>query len=854
MSKFSVAAVAQPICVCALLLFAGSSMSQGIPEDRNINIVGVNPPTAGSPVPDNGLKQQNEPSCAMKPSNPLHILCAFNDYRGVDNPAIGDAWEGYSYSINGGQTWFSDLLPGHPGDSQSLGLSFAADPQVAAAPGVALIAYIAADRSENADGGLFLQQMFEVNREAGAPWVPALAPIEVAKGKAKKFIDKPFMYLHPAPAGSGTVTVSAVLEDGTSISQEAPAARLFLAHTEFSGTADSPKSTMIISRSDDYGESWKTEKLQIGNNDADSDSDSDSAASGGGASGGNSGRPNPLNQSASIAAIGDNVCIVWRRFAGGDEDDAILAACSDDRGKKFENAIVVSAPPDYIPFDQGTTEASFRVNSYPFITTDGEKFYAFWASRKPIPDPLFYSRIVYSVSDDGSSWSPPAVLDDAADGHQFMPVASAARGTIQVAWYDTRNNLFQADFIQDLPGSGGIPDEDSQKIIRNKADIRTLQIKNGVPTNSVQVSRYAEGALAPGETPTQLEFNFLNDRLFKQGTVPFVGDYPHVAAATFRQENGQWVSNIPADATNKEADFLISWSDNRDVRGNVWEDLETPTTYTPPAASSSKNSGDEPEATDPQGPVDPMFAGNRGDSEGSITSAAIADGASADAEPDLTPETGYGACQPGTYQDRTRNQNVYSSIIRPGVSIDSPSASKPTGAIQRSHVIWVSNNETTDQTYTLRIENQPPDAGVNGRASFLQVPVAPFQSTAGLLTEIAVAISANSTIARTVYVTSNTQDPEIVVSVSDGGAVTFGTITLNADVLSPDIQNPDVQNPDPQNPDIQNAEVHNPDIQNVVITRVENPDVQNPDIQNPDIQNPDVQNPDFQNPDIQNPD
>ena len=166
----------------------------------------------------------------------------------------------------------------------------------------------------------------------------------------------------------------------------------------------------------------------------------------------------------------------------------------------------------------------------------------------------------------------------------------------------------------------------------------------------------------------------------------------------------------------------------------------------------------------------------------------------------------------------------------------------------------MSNNENSEQTYTLTIDNQPPDAGMNGRASFLQVPVAPFMSNDGLLTEIDVTIDSNSTAARTVYVTSDETDPKIAVSVSDGGTVVYGTIELNGDILSPDVQNPDVQNPDVQNPDIQNAEVHNPDVQNVVITRVKNPDVQNPDVQNPDVQNPDVQNPDVQNPDVQNPD
>lgn len=823
------------------VMMTAAAFGQGIPEERNVNVIGLNPPVAPQAenlgVPDTGLKQQNEPACAMKPSNPLQIICAFNDYRGVDDPAIGDAWEGYAYSINGGQTWFSDLLPGHPGDAQNVGLEFAADPQVAAAPGIALISYIAADRGDNAPGGLFLQRMFEVNREAGAPWVPEMMPNLVLSGNAGIFIDKPFMLLHPAAAGSGTIMVSGTLKDGSPIDQEVPAATIFLAHTSFVGNDVNVKTKMLLSISHDYGVSWSTTKL------------SESQA---------------INQSASIAAYDNNACAVWRRFDNGRQSDAILAACSTDRGGSWSKAVEVSADLDFSPFDQGTTENSFRVNSYPVVTHDGSQFYAFWANRKNVSP--FFARIVYSTSIDGTSWSPPAMIDDAAIGHQYMPSVATARGTIQLAWMDTRDNLFQSFFVEDVPGVPPNQDDDSLKIIRNKGDVRTTQFIGGMlAANSVRVSRYLEGALEEDGPVQQLEFNFLNDRIFQQGSVPFTGDYPNVAAPTFRLEGGEWVSNTGPSATLRPVDFLVTWTDNRNVRGNVWENLSDPTVYTPAnmTAGMMVSEGEKRAAGDAGeqlAAVEKDGSGNDISPDGERAGLAVnlADSnsseARADAEPD--PTDNYMSCvDDGLHRDRTRNQDVYSSVVRPGVSVDSPSSSKPTGIVQRAHVAWVSNNTDVAATYTLTIDNQPLDAPMNGRASFLQVPVAPFTDDTGLLTEIPVDIDPNSTVARTVFVSSQETNPPINVSVKNGdGTVVFGTITINPDFLAPDIQNPDVQNPDVQNPDIQNAEVHNPDVQNVVITTVANPDVQNPDVQNPDVQNPDVQNPDVQNPDIQNPD
>ena len=111
MSGYQSGAARRIFITIASIFLSTMAAAQGIPEDRNINIIGSNPASGG--LPDTGLKQQNEAACSQKPANPLHIICAFNDYRGVDNPLIGDAWEGWSWTLNG-LTWFSDLMPGRP--------------------------------------------------------------------------------------------------------------------------------------------------------------------------------------------------------------------------------------------------------------------------------------------------------------------------------------------------------------------------------------------------------------------------------------------------------------------------------------------------------------------------------------------------------------------------------------------------------------------------------------------------------------------------------------------------------------------------------------------------------------------
>jgi hypothetical protein len=64
-------------------------------------------------------RQQNEPSAAVAPHNPELMVAGANDY--CSTPTAGDAWAGFYYSSNGGDTWTNSLLPGYPTDTSAEG-------------------------------------------------------------------------------------------------------------------------------------------------------------------------------------------------------------------------------------------------------------------------------------------------------------------------------------------------------------------------------------------------------------------------------------------------------------------------------------------------------------------------------------------------------------------------------------------------------------------------------------------------------------------------------------------------------------------------------------------------------------
>ena len=93
----------------AVGLFAGGVAAQSpAPElffipGRNVNTLGPAPAGANASLAGNPAhKQRNEDSCDVSPQNPWVVLCANNDYRGIEK--FGDSWIGLSMSTDGART------------------------------------------------------------------------------------------------------------------------------------------------------------------------------------------------------------------------------------------------------------------------------------------------------------------------------------------------------------------------------------------------------------------------------------------------------------------------------------------------------------------------------------------------------------------------------------------------------------------------------------------------------------------------------------------------------------------------------------------------------------------------------
>ena len=848
------------------LTFAHTSLvlaeETGIPG-RNVNVVG--PPFPGSSFArDHGLRQQNEPSCAVNPEHPLQICCGFNDYRGIDIPELGDSWQGLSCSRDGGHSWNSQLLPGHRADAQySLGYDFAADPNLVSVPGGLIFNYIAANRADHV-GGIYAQQFLWRNKEDGWPLIQLEGPILISKGTSGRFIDKPHMagFLDDNEARPVTLTWNG--PEGSQ-SRQLPAGDLGMAAAIFTGNDNNDGTMIKYWSSKDWGNNWNNgTKLT---------------------------ESKGINSGVNIASNGDNVCVVWRRFSDVNESSSILYACSANRGKTFTKPMLLH---DMCPFDQATLNGSstslpgettprpdmvaFRTNAFPAIAADGQRFYVFWSDRGYAEASGYqqgcqlknadggfnpsYGRIVYSVtSNGGETWSAPVPVEDAPAGHQFMPAAFGANGEVMLTWIDSRDDIanhleIDKQFIVDFWRA-------DQALYRHTTDIRSARFKgNGTSiavSPSIKVSNFTKGLIASGNQLQlrQLEYNLVNARLFQKGTAPFVGDYLSVTAKAYNKDPlGRW-RNANVLTEPQSPVFHISWTDNRDIRGNAWGDADangfsSPSPYTP-TQSNQVNAITSNEVTENAMPSVQDPADNQ-----------------------------QIACSAASVKaDRTRDQNVYYAPVYPATLLRAPGAIKFTDTLQRAFPIFIKNNTSESYYYRLQITAQPEDfAGCTGLASFRQYPLPEGQCPLEPVDSLWVKVHAASSAVRTLFITSTTaQLSDVPVQAhrcpvnSTGEPDTencqlASAIVINQDflnngntleqpsyssdsILASEIHNPDLLNPDLLNPDLLNLLVANPDLLNPDLL---NPDLLNPDLLNPDLLNPDLLNPDLLNPDLLNPD
>jgi len=810
--------------------------------------------TTGDPF----LERQNEPSITVSTRNNLHLLAGNNDYRPVDLPGIsgipvnGDTWLGVFKSFDGGLTWASTLLPGYPQDSSLVGqasplygFQAASDPTVRSGPsGMFYYSGIAFNRTpaSNPLGAVFVAQFVDNNnRENGDPTAKTsltkLTPTDsirylgatvISSGTAGQFLDKPWLAVD-IPRNTNTCTISYTNPDtpGT-LTQTVPAARVFMAWSNFTGTGGSSK--VSIAYSDDCGATFPS-SVKIS-------------------------QTNSVNQGTVIAIDPSTpatspatVYVAWRRFANGGQNDAMVLTKSTDGGNSWSKAIdVVDFPLSCATnstaagcqFDELEGSSTYRSNAYPALAVDAAgRVYVAASQRNANGD----ARIVLTMSTDGgNTWSTPApidngnVFDDSGNpflnlsdrGHQIMPSMSFSAGKLTLIYYDLRLDhtmgLFSPtpdatgytesrEFLADLlsnPASVFTPfvDDSTLTVRRHTMDVQGAQADQPLPGqlptfNTFRISKYFVGFDPASNQAEQLNYNPPDLPLFVKGTEPFMGDYIDLAGdPPFILQGGQWQFNT---SNTSPQVFHATWTDNRDVVQPPSGDW---TQYVPPY-SQSNSIVSHPSVFDPT---------------------------------QTTPQ-----CVPGTNDQYTgtRNQNIYTARIEPALTISSPGNQKTLGFVpnstqllQRAFSMYVRN--ATNAPLTIRLQTTQP---ARGQASF--------QQFGGVISTLDVTVAPLSTIARSVFaqstlVTDSFSVQAFQITAIGGMATPNGlnsSITFNPDPSAPQIINP--AGLPQQDPSITQGEVYTPIISPVFLTTpLTNSTVLSPYVQNPAIKtNYPVQNP-----------
>ena len=890
MEARSIAVAIHAMVFAVLVTIASPTIGQdqlvpGTPG-RNVNIVG---PTPTRPIErEVALRQQNEPHCARRSDNPAYILCAYNDYRTTDFPLINpDTWIGVSMSADFGKTWFSRLAPGYLAHPNALGFEFAADPNVASvpgnSPGIAIISYIAANRDQNS-GGVFVQRAAEMAQEDIDFWRFENRISTADSTNSGRFGDRPSMLpIVDPPDVQTTQSITMQLEDGSTVVRNVPSGRLLICYSIFTG---SNSSKIVCKISFDWGETF-TKIIKLSEEQV-------------------------RVQGVALTNIGDTVFATWRRADPNKGiGNSLMTAMSTDGGETWTKGREAAG---LCPIDQASTGAQIRLLDIPTIASDGKYIYIIASDRRFGGDQGCTTGIPKAAmtwSTNGRNWSDLQPLDVAAsnpfgepsgNGFQYITEAVGARGSVYAFWFDNRREspLPQPEPAQmrDYIAAGGI--------VNRKSDVYGVKIRaddSGVPQVSpaVRVSRYRTLLTDPSSgqplpVPQETEAHFPNSPIFEEGTAAFNGDYITAAVAWFRRLNGDedpegpYIQNSLStgiDALDTE-DVWVAWGDLRDLRGNYLATAdEQPSPYTPNNAVTTARAVMQESDS-------PLLAGDNpagNEMANDVETSTMRTEAVGD-EPG-TP----GQCIPDDPQDRTRDANVYGTMLRAASTLVAPTPSKPLVGFQRTIPVVVTNgDEIAERSLTLKIMTQPSDFDPvfehTGHGSWNQLPSKPPLPPGAEVVEIPVTVPPKSYAARTLFLISNDPQASVLVNLYDGDCVpgaadcpALASIvvgggdelresnfceanpgptcqpvnsleTHDPELQNPDLQSPDLQSvrllsPDLQSPDLQSPDLQSPDLQSLGFAT---PDLQSPDLQSPDLQSPDLQSPDLQSPDLQSPD
>ena len=653
---------------------------------------------------------------------------------------------------------------------------------------------------------------------------------------------------------------NAELGDNGVITRTFPSGTLYAAYAEFTG---SKTVKLRVKRSYDWGQTWQNKSTKL--------TESLTAVSG-----------------ITMTHLPGLVMAMWRQVNDVNDDDAMFYSITRNGGNSWSKPTHLR---DICRFDQPSAtllsppQVTFRTNDFPWMASDGKNIYAFYAERQG-DCVLGRPEVVMQYTSDGTEWSDPEpIVDiadepDAADGARFMPAAFGARGKVQVAWYDTRreniNITPQQPFVADHLPEFGVR-------INRKIDVYTARVMsdsdgdNVTISPSTRVNRFDTIGFANGGPKFEIQASFANAMMFKDGFLSFIGDYLAVAGEEFRiTDNGMTESNFsPVLGESNLAEFFVAYSDNRDVVGDVlFGDSPPESPYTPPDNVAPSTVDVESAMNDDE----IMFAGN----EASMPIFGDAERGSTEGIEDVftNPTT---ACVQGA--DRTRNSNIYGSVIRDLLRLSSPVDSRPLSGILRAIPFIARNALDTTANYRLFIANQPPDFSLPvplGRASFRQKPDrAPFPppcdpadptcDTDPVVVEN-ISIPANSAVARTIFLVSTDLSATVDVGIFDGDCAAnadmnggdfvtdcpvLGVISLGGSGSAGDLQQPDYLSTacdSAQDCDPIVTELHNPLLENSLLEAplLENPLLENPLLENPLLENPLLENPLLENPLLEN--
>ena len=461
----------------AVLVGSGVATAQVVPVppdlnddlyvQENFNVTGTRAPyrdSNGDLIYNNGqlARQENEPSCGINPLNPLNRMCAFNWYGFSDRPEHGDAWIGFSESMDG-RTFKRRPLTGYNKHKNPIGKEFAADPTMLVFPGGAMVTFIAGDRAGNSV--MVVQRMMEVNREYGFRHVSEERLITIESLGGVHFIDKPDAQISIDPSGGFsdvTMTLEEPVDDDndpstppvTEVVRQWPNFRIVVSFADFGGSGENIRTWSTYS--DDFGVTWSN-KRQISNTSG-------------------------LDQGLSIENKGNDLLYVFRRFDSGENRASIMGALSRDRGERIGKVFEITDICDFdmvtSPSDENPNRASARSNAFPWLSATDTHFVLAYVERPrdgadglsgsclngyvdnapgdtELFDGVAGTRVVVRTSTDGKNWSAPKPVMpfntnrkpwvDEPDPNtalppvhfNFMPTLDCARGSCNVIYYST---------------------------------------------------------------------------------------------------------------------------------------------------------------------------------------------------------------------------------------------------------------------------------------------------------------------------------------------------------------------------------------------------------------------------------